>query len=352
VSADGSVVVGMSVDANANDRAFRWTAATGMQDLGTLGGLDSGASAVNEDGSVVVGYAHDTAGEYRAMRWTAATGMQDLGTLGGAASGALDVSSDGSVVVGSSEAELSLSRAFRWTAATGMTDLGTLGPLIGHPTSRGNAVNADGTVVVGWSRSSNGQERAFRWTATTGIQDLAPAQVETLAAAGLSADGTVVVGYTVTPIGARALRLESSVVGVTYCRPSIVNSAGCGGIVLVSGGPLLPTGSLELEARLLPANAFGYFLISRDQGSTFPLINSQGRLCLGGFIGRFVGPGEIKSSGSTGSFTLAIDLASLPTPFGTVAAQPGETWHFQAWHRDANPIPTSNFTDAVGVTLP
>jgi hypothetical protein len=39
----------------------------------------------------------------------------------------------------------------------------------------------------------------------------------------------------------------------------------------------------------------------------------------------------------------------IPDP---VAAQPGETWHLQAWHRTTLAgQPTSDFTDAVRVTL-
>jgi probable HAF family extracellular repeat protein len=51
--------------------------------LGTLGGDSSVAWGVSADGSVVVGGAQNAAGEWRAFRWTAAGGMQDLGTLGG-----------------------------------------------------------------------------------------------------------------------------------------------------------------------------------------------------------------------------------------------------------------------------
>jgi probable HAF family extracellular repeat protein len=100
VSADGSVVVGWADNAKGRQRAFRWTAARGMEDLGTLGGDSSWALGVSADGSVVVGWAANAAGYRRAFRWTAARGMEDLGTLGGDESEALGVSADGSVVVG------------------------------------------------------------------------------------------------------------------------------------------------------------------------------------------------------------------------------------------------------------
>ena len=79
---------------------------------------------------------------------------------------------------------------------------------------------------------------------------------------------------------------------------------------------------------------------------------SQGTLCLGGAIGRYVGPGQIVNSGSTGEITLAIDLTQTPQPTGLVSVQPGETWNFQAWYRDAiGGSATSNFTDGLSITF-
>jgi len=76
---------------------------------------------------------------------------------------------------------------------------------------------------------------------------------------------------------------------------------------------------------------------------------SQGVLCLGGPIGRYA-PQTFATS-ALGSGALAVDLGALPQPTGFRAALPGETWTFQAWHRDANPSVTSNFTHAVSITV-
>jgi probable HAF family extracellular repeat protein len=198
VSADGSVVVGWAENAEGQHRAFRWTAARGMQDLGTLGGDWSEATGVSADGSVVVGWAENVLGFRRAFRWTAAGGMQDLGTLGGYNSAATGVSADGSVVVGWAENVLGFRRAFRWTAARGMQDLGTLGSVFG---SEATGVSADGSVVVGWAENAAWQKRAFRWTAARGMEDLNITYAHLLtngsvlySANAISPDGRYIVG--------------------------------------------------------------------------------------------------------------------------------------------------------------
>ena len=125
-----------------------------------------------------------------------------------------------------------------------------------------------------------------------------------------------------------------------------------GGDIEADGSRFIGDSDMTLRASSLPQNAFGFFLVSDTQGFTANPGGSQGDLCLGGSIGRFVGAGQIKSSGSTGSFSLEIDLSNLPGPSGSVSAMPGETWNFQAWHRDSvGGSAVSNFTGAVGVPL-
>ena len=209
VNADGSVVVGVADDGNANNayRAFRWTEASGMQSLGTLnGGSHSYANGVNADGSVVVGNARDgnANNAYRAFRWTEVTGMQSLGVLnGGNYSYAHGVNADGSVVVGEAGDGNNAGRAFLWTEATGMQSLGTLN---GGNYSYATGVNADGSVVVGGALDgdANNADRAFRWTEATGMQSVeqwlsdngvaVDNSLHTYGAEDVSDDGNTVVG--------------------------------------------------------------------------------------------------------------------------------------------------------------
>jgi hypothetical protein len=129
-----------------------------------------------------------------------------------------------------------------------------------------------------------------------------------------------------------------------------VNSTGSSGTIRGAGSAVAANNGLTLIADNLPNNAFGYFLTSLTQGSTPQPGGSLGVLCLGGSIGRYVGPGQIKNTGATGSFELLLDLTQTPTPTGFVAVMAGETWNFQTWHRDSvGGTAVSNFTDALEV---
>lgn len=139
-------------------------------------------------------------------------------------------------------------------------------------------------------------------------------------------------------------------VGTAYCGPGVANSTGSPATISAFGFPDVATNDVTLTASQLPANAFGFFLTSQMQSFVTNPGGSQGNLCLGGAIGRYVGPGQIQNSGAGGSFGLALDLTLTPTPTGLVPVVSGETWNFQCWHRDAvGGTATSNFTDAVSI---
>jgi len=140
-------------------------------------------------------------------------------------------------------------------------------------------------------------------------------------------------------------------VGTSYCGPANVNSTFGSAQITASGSRSAACDTLVLTASVLPANTFGFFLVSRDTGFAASPGGSQGNLCLSGSIGRSVGLG-ILNSGPSGTISTPALLSALPTPTGAVSALPGDTWNFQAWFRDnLNGTTTSNFTDAVQVKV-
>jgi probable HAF family extracellular repeat protein len=69
-----------------------------MQDLGTLGGENSAAEAINESGLIADLSDLAQSGVTHAVLWTAPNKIQDLGTLGGTYSIAAGINNSGIVV--------------------------------------------------------------------------------------------------------------------------------------------------------------------------------------------------------------------------------------------------------------
>ena len=117
-------VVG-SFTTGGNTHGFAWIGG-GFADLGTFGGLNSVANAINDYGQVVGG-ANTLAGVNHAFLFSGGT-LQDLGTLGGPGSTAWDINNHG-VIVGSANTPSApdnyYQQAFRYESGT-MTGLGTL----------------------------------------------------------------------------------------------------------------------------------------------------------------------------------------------------------------------------------
>lgn len=133
-------------------------------------------------------------------------------------------------------------------------------------------------------------------------------------------------------------------IGTSYCGPAALNSTGAAAAMAMRGSTSAAINDLELMASDLPRLSIGYFVGSQSQGFAAAPGGSQGNLCLGGSIARFIDSAE--TAGADGEIRYHVDLASVPLS-PVVAVQAGESWSFQLWYRDANPQPTSNFTDGV-----
>ncbi len=138
-------------------------------------------------------------------------------------------------------------------------------------------------------------------------------------------------------------------IGTNYCMAN-PNTTGSIGMISAVGSLSVAANNVTLTADSLPNNSFGFFITSQMTGFVANPNGSAGNLCVLGAIGRYVGAGQIQTSGSAGEFSLALDLTQTPTPTGLVSIMALESWNFQAWYRDGGPMgPTSNFTD--GLTI-
>ena len=114
---DNGGVVGTYTGAGGLTRAFLHPG-NGWTDLGT-GMFPNAVNNANQ----ITGYASP----HRAFLWTAATGLQDIGTLGGTISVGNDINNAGQIVGHSQVMGNATIHAFLWTPGVGMIDLGTLG---------------------------------------------------------------------------------------------------------------------------------------------------------------------------------------------------------------------------------
>ena len=147
-----------------------------------------------------------------------------------------------------------------------------------------------------------------------------------------------------------AVNVVSVDLGTNYCN-AVANSSGQAGSMGAFGSGRVADNNVTLTASNLPPNQFGIFAVAPLQGFVPGTGGtSNGNLCLSGSLGRYVGPGEILSSGATGEFQLAIDLQAIPQGGGTAGTSAGQTWNFQAWFRDQVGL-GSNFTDGISITF-
>jgi len=145
--------------------AFRWTKSQGMKDLGTLGGTDSAAFYINERGQIA-GWSftdatiNSTTGTPTQDPFFWENGkMLDLGNLGGTSGVANALNNLGEVVGASNLAGDLTEHPFLWSESEGMKDLGTLGGTFGHA----NYINDAGEIVGTATPEGDPFGRAFLW---------------------------------------------------------------------------------------------------------------------------------------------------------------------------------------------
>lgn len=190
---------------SSNNTAVRWDEQRGMVALG-VSNRRSGATSINDRGTVA-GYRYNDNNHRRAVIWKNEN-LHELGTLGGNESSAVAVNNR-DTVVGWSETSTGVHHPFEWTEKGGMADLGALiysardinskqqitGFARNTPNSTNQAVILEtndeveylGTLggstsiayginrlgsVVGGSRNSNGKHRAFLSVRNDDMYDL------------------------------------------------------------------------------------------------------------------------------------------------------------------------------------
>ena len=140
------------------------------------------------------------------------------------------------------------------------------------------------------------------------------------------------------------IRKLSPSIGSIYCT-SATNSTGQAAQIEARGSLQIAADDLTLHVTSIPANVFGFFVMADTQDNVPMFGSSQGTLCLGQPIYRF--SQDVLNSGLEGYVLFQPQLSALPQG---VVFQPGETWNFQYWFRDSNPVATSNTSNAIAIT--
>lgn len=204
ISDDGSVATGTR-DAFPAIDSFQHRS-NGYHSLSPIpGGYDQmGTYAASGNGSIAVGYLASSDGSQlqRAMRWTAATGAQNMGTArpGDFASAFTGISRDGSTVLATSARGINGNDAFTWTESGGWNMLapppGTSLPYDARPLSS----NSNGTIITGWVEPIGQRGSAVVWR--NGVGSTLPVLVSGWDSTGIAtnANGSILVGNSIDPV--------------------------------------------------------------------------------------------------------------------------------------------------------
>ena len=139
------------------------------------------------------------------------------------------------------------------------------------------------------------------------------------------------------------VEVPSGSIGTNYCSAAS-NSTGGPAVISAVEAPQ-PEQLPRADLREMPNSQFSYFICGQASG----------------FIAGPGGSGQPLHPRPTGAlpepdpehrhdrFSVDHGRPDLDPRDPVVAVQPGDTWFFQAWYRDNNPTPTSNFSDGIQI---
>jgi len=199
ISGDGTLISATRVNPSTNlgELSSYNVATQTWTSHGSLGSA-SGSSAssawgMSSDGLTIVGLGWVNAGSAHAIKWTAAGGIEDLGSsVSGRSTRANAANSDGTIIAGWQDATSGFRQGAIWT--NGVQSLITHSN--GDRATEAGAISADGVWTCGGQGFSNDYQ-AWKWSVATGIVDIGPAPTSGWrgAGTGLTADGSKTVGF-------------------------------------------------------------------------------------------------------------------------------------------------------------
>ncbi|MCA9000935.1 MAG: PQQ-dependent sugar dehydrogenase [Planctomycetes bacterium] len=150
--------------------------------------------------------------------------------------------------------------------------------------------------------------------------------------------------YIMEVSGGEIYRIEPDCDATAYCT-AVPNSTGLIGQLFSIGSLSVSDNNFVLFASGLPSGQFIYPLAGTQAGFTPNPGGSNGNFCLGGVGARF--HSQLGLVDALGFYQANLDLTSFPTNPMPSVVQAGETWYFQAWHRENGG--QSNFTTGLSV---
>ncbi len=165
-------VVGWSLNASNQYRAFLWDSTNGIQDIGDLGGGISMATGINDAGQIV-GSSRDSTGQFLTFIWDSDGGMQRFSDISNHNIIGVTINNSGQIAGGFFDAS-GRSQAFYWDITHGTQLLGNLNenPLYAPYSQSEAAVINNNGQVIGWADDTSNNDRAFLWDSVNGMQNL------------------------------------------------------------------------------------------------------------------------------------------------------------------------------------